>query len=579
MRRACPRPLLAAGLAAGLLAAAGPATAADTPARGWIVTYRSAVTRPADATAEREHAAGFRARYRFRSAVHGFAARLTAEQVDALRADPAVRSVTPDLPVRALGSPVAAGETVPLGLRRVGAVTGATARGASTAAVAVIDSGVDLHHPDLEVSDGTNCISPGQPADDDDGHGTHVAGTIAAKNSGAGVLGAAPGTRIWAVKVLDSNGNGSASSVICGIDWVTAHAAALGIKVANLSIGGSEGASTCLTSSLHGALCGAVAAGVTMVVAAGNEGRDFGGTPRGVPAAYPEALTVTAVADADGAAGGGGTFGACGEGESDDTAASFSNFALLDADAAHVIAGPGVCVTSTYKNGGYATASGTSMASPHVAGLVALCEGESGAAGPCAGLSPAQVGAYMRTLAQHHAAGVSGFTGDPIAPWAGRTYGYLAWAPAGGGADPPPPGPGGQGGGHPTPPPASARPAGRPGPITKLGPAGRVLAGGRQRVRRGMVSVRVRCTRACSATAAGVLRAPGARSRRLLSAGGHGRAGATLTLRLRIPPNARSAARRSLRRRGAVVASLRVRIRAAGGGALTVAETVRVRLR
>lgn len=589
MRLARPFPLLAAVLAPAALAlgAVAPAAAA-APSRGWIVTYRSAVGRPAEATTQRERAVGFHARHRFGTAVHGFSARLSDAQVRDLRADPAVRSVTPDIPVRALGDPIATGETVPVGLRRVGAVDGTTARGSSTASVAVIDSGVDLHHPDLDVSDGTNCITPGQPADDDDGHGTHVAGTIAARNNGDGVIGIAPGTRIWAVKVLDADGNGTASSVICGIDWVAAHAAALDIKVANLSIGGNEDPSTCLTSSLHDAVCGAVAAGVTMVVAAGNDGRDYGASPVGVPADYPEVLTVSAMGDADGLAGGSGAFASCGAGESDDAAASFSNFATTAADAAHEIAAPGVCVTSTYKDDGYAIASGTSMASPHVAGLVALCEGESGVAGPCAGLAPAQVIDHMRAIAQNHAAGgENGFAGDPAHPQGDREYGWLAWAP-GAGSDPPPPPPPPpekQGGGGPAVTPPATPPSPPPTPpreakpaATPPGHAGVLLPARRQRARGRWVTIRVRCLAApCTARASGVVRMRHARTRRLLSAVAHGRSRATLTLRLRIPPSARLAARGVLRRHGGVVASVRVRV-IASAGATAVSRVVRVRL-
>jgi len=580
MRLARPFPLLAAA-ALALCGVAPAAASPPPPARGWIVTYRSAVSRPAEATSQREHAIGFRARHRFGTAVHGFAARLDDAQVRDLRADPAVRSVTPDIPVHALGEPVAAGETVPVGLRRIGAVDGTTARGASTASVAVIDTGVDLHHPDLDVSDGTNCVTPGQPADDDAGHGTHVAGTIGARNNGDGVIGVAPGTRIWAVKVLDGDGNGTASSVICGIDWVAAHAAALDIKVANLSIGGNEDASTCLTSSLHGAVCGAVAAGVTMVVAAGNDDRDYGASPVGVPADYPEVLTVSAMGDADGLPGGSGAFASCGDGEIDDAAASFSNFATTAADAAHEIAAPGVCVTSTYKGGGYAIASGTSMASPHVAGLVALCEGENGAAGPCAGLAPAQVIAHMRAIAQIHATGgENGFAGDPGHPQGDRDYGWLAWAPgAGSDPPPPPPPPSGQGTGTPSPPsPPPAQSHETKPPSAPGGLAGLLLPAGRQRARGGWVTVRARCAAsACSARASGVVRMRRARTRRLLSATAHGRSRATLTLRLRVPPSARLAARRVLRRHGGVVASVRVRVTAARG-TTAVSRVVHVRL-
>src|SRR3954453_12475418 len=153
---------------------------------------------------------------RYSRAVKGFAAALTAPQVRALRADPAVAAVSPDRVVHAAGAvALATGETAPDGVERLGAASPTTARQASTANVAVIDTGVDLTHPDLNVVSGTNCVSPGDPADDGYGHGTHVAGTIGARNDGAGVVGVAPGTRIFAVKVLDDNGAGSWSSVIC----------------------------------------------------------------------------------------------------------------------------------------------------------------------------------------------------------------------------------------------------------------------------------------------------------------------------------------------------------------------------
>ena len=103
----------------------------------------------------------------------------------------------------------------------------------------MIDTGVDLTHPDLNVVHGTSCVKGNPKANDDNGHGTHVAGTIAAKNNGSGVIGVAPGTTIYAVKVLNRFGSGTWSQVICGIDWVTANSAKLNIKVANLSLGGT----------------------------------------------------------------------------------------------------------------------------------------------------------------------------------------------------------------------------------------------------------------------------------------------------------------------------------------------------
>ncbi len=120
------------------------------------------------------------------------------------------------------------------------------------------------------------------------------------------MVGAAPGTPVIPVKVLDASGSGTTSQVICGIDWVTQNAAVRGIKVANMSLGGLDpsGIGTCATNAERRAICLATAAGVTFVVAAGNDGWDFGLNPPDVPAAYPEVLTVTALSDSDGAPGG-----------------------------------------------------------------------------------------------------------------------------------------------------------------------------------------------------------------------------------------------------------------------------------
>ena len=181
------------------------------------------------------------------------------------------------------------------------------------------------------------------------------------------------------------------------------------------------------------ALCASVAAGVTYVVAAGNDGWDFDYAPApDTPAAYPEALTVTAMADSDGRGGAAGGAPACTSGELDDRSATFSNFAATAAGAAHAIAAPGVCIRSTWPGGGHATISGTSMAAPHVAALAALCIADAGRPGPCAGLSPAQVIARLRAEAQAFTAAQTtyGFAGDPLRAFAGASFGYLAHAPA-----------------------------------------------------------------------------------------------------------------------------------------------------
>lgn len=258
-------------------------------------------------------------------------------------------------------------QSLPKGIDRIDA-EGKANKGAGVH-VAVIDTGIQLNHPDLKTNivGGKNC-STGTSYADGNGHGTHVAGTIAALDNGSGVVGVAPEAKLWAVRVLNNSGGGSWSTVICGIDFVTSKAPKNGgpITVANLSLGGGGVSdSNCGNSNndaLHKAICRARDAGVTIIVAAGNSGSNAANF---VPAAYDDAvITVSALVDTDGAPGGAGS--ATGYGL-DDTFASFSNWGTpVD------IGAPGVNIYSTWIGNGYKSISGTSMASPHVAGAAAL---------------------------------------------------------------------------------------------------------------------------------------------------------------------------------------------------------------
>jgi len=271
--------------------------------------------------------------------------------------------------------------------------------------IAIIDTGIDLTHPDLNVVASTNCAWGGQfnqtctdgQGADDNGHGSHVAGTAAARNNSIGVLGVAPDARLWAVKVLDNAGKGYESWVIAGVDWVTVHASQ--IEVANMSLG-----CECTMSALDLAIANSVKAGVTYAVAAGNSNKDASTFS---PAKHSDVITVSAMVDSDGRCGGLGPSTSYG---ADDTRASFSNYGSLVE-----LAAPGVNIYSTYKTGGYATGSGTSMASPHVAGAAALYKAANALATPTDVRNALMAGGVAQTKACDTSLnnGNAGFRGDP----------------------------------------------------------------------------------------------------------------------------------------------------------------------
>jgi subtilisin len=425
------RPRLASAVL--LLSAALPlhsavATASAGPTSRYIVVLKDQAGDPATVAAEHSSRFGLQIGHVYRWALHGYSAAVPFQSLERLKSDPAVAFVERDNPAEALARPGGSPQTLPTGVNRIDGDLSSTRSGDRSGSVpvpiAIIDTGSGPH-PDLNVVGGTSCV--GGNSRDGNGHGTHVAGIAAAKDDGAGVVGVAPGAPIYSVRVLDSHGSGTLSTVICGIDWVTANAAATGIKVANMSLRFQNSADdgNCghtNNDALHVAICNSVAKGITYVVGAGNESNDFA---TNVPAAYDEVLTVTASADFDGQPG--GTAAPTCRTDVDDTFADFSSFAVSTSDVAHTIAAPGVCIYSTWPGGGYATLSGTSMASPHVAGLVALCL----ASGRCSG-TPADIIQQVRGAASSQSTLVPsyGFAGDPSSPVPGAYFGYLAYAAA-----------------------------------------------------------------------------------------------------------------------------------------------------
>ncbi|MHB9033461.1 MAG: S8 family peptidase [Anaerolineae bacterium] len=361
--KSVPRVLIVFVLLTALMATtAGTASAAGPTAAPYIIVFKAAVN-PAVEAPGLAKAYGLQTGFIYQHALKGMSALVPEGRLEALKHDPRVAYVVADMERHIDG------QTVPTGIQRIFADEnpGIGINGSDDLRVdvdvAVIDTGIDFQHPDLNVAGGVNCTSSILNAvclaggDDDHYHGTHVAGTIGALDNGEGVVGVAPGARLWAVKVLNKRGSGWSSWIIAGIDWVAAHADT--IEVANMSLGGSG-----FSQAEYDAIQGAVNVGVAFAVAAGNESDDANNYS---PGGFDNVLSVSALADYNGLPGGGAA-PTCYT-DVDDTLAAFSNWGP-EVD----IAAPGVCILSTYplEKGSYGTISGTSMASPHVAGALAL---------------------------------------------------------------------------------------------------------------------------------------------------------------------------------------------------------------
>jgi len=227
-------------------------------------------------------------------------------------------------------------QILPWGIDRIDAEKAWQDTTANSIKIGVLDTGIDLTHPDLKmnIKGGYNAINSRKLPQDDNGHGTHVAGIIAALNNTIGVVGVGPEIDLYAIKVLGASGSGYLSDVIEGLEWAVSN----GIQVVNMSLGTDQD-----IQSFREAIKKAYGAGVTMVAAAGNDGGSVD-----YPAAYPEVIAVSATD------------------EKDEIASWSSRGGEID------LAAPGVNIYSTYKGSTYKILSGTSMAAPHVTGVAAL---------------------------------------------------------------------------------------------------------------------------------------------------------------------------------------------------------------
>ena len=319
--------------------------AGDKIANSYICVFKDEMVSRANTKTEADRAiksARGQMRHVYSNTIRGFSMNASAQAMDNMkRRHNNIAYCEEDQVVTAIqtggggGGTAQPAQVVPWGIARVNG-----GRAGTFATAWVIDTGIQLSHPDLNVdaARSRSFLGGRTTANDQNGHGTHVAGTIGARNNTIGVIGVAPGAPVVAVRVLDRRGSGSNSGVIAGVDYVAASGSPG--DVANMSLGG--GAST----ALDNAVLNAASRGIRFAVAAGNEAQ-FAGNVSPSRTNGTNVYTISAFAQGD-------------------TWASFSNFGNPPVDFGE----PGVAVRSTWINSSYNTISGTSMATPHFAGIL-----------------------------------------------------------------------------------------------------------------------------------------------------------------------------------------------------------------
>ena len=315
---------------------AGSAADNDTKTKEPVIIGFTGMPSQADKAMVRGHGGDIKYSY---TLINAIAAKLPEPAIENIQKNPRVEYVEEDGIVHAVG------EVTPWGVDRIDADLVWSNNKGNGVKIAIIDTGIDKDHPDLQanIKGGVNFVSkpswrPADPEkwDDDNGHGTHCAGIVAAVDNEVGVIGVAPEADLYGVKVLDRTGSGYVSDVIAGIEWSNDK----GMQVISMSLGGGY------SESMETACSEADGAGIVVVAAAGNSGP--GDDTVNYPAKYESVIAVSATNDGD----------------------SLADFSSRGPEVE--LAAPGVSIDSTYMGGGYTTMDGTSMACPHVAGTAAL---------------------------------------------------------------------------------------------------------------------------------------------------------------------------------------------------------------